>query len=464
MLVHMIKKSALWACVCAVSLQAYGAGLYLAPRGVRALSRGGAFVAGADDVNALSYNPAGLADAAPSVLVDASLPLHSTRYNRRVYGDSPLMGSVTGSGLGVPSPTIGMTLGQPWVKGLKWGASLAADVPLLQNWPVSQKGTASSQRYAIGNYDGTMISKASLGAAYRLNSYVSFGVSGHLLVGTFGSQSTLSGCDGVTCVHSEDPTNDTQIQMKTHALWVPGVQVGMNITPVSWLRVGVAWESAYQINAPTTYRIKLSQADTFRDASLSPSEPEGKVSFTLPMQVRAGVEGRLGQVARVEGAFVWENWKAHDRISVDVGSSTQLNNVVPLGTYVLKPMDIQRGFRNTWSVRLGGEWMPLLAGQRPLSVRAGVMYEPSAVPSSMLTAMAVDLDKVIGSLGAAYQWRKFVFEATYAHVFMMDRNVTSSTVFQNNPTRPDWTGRTPVGNGEYSSRADVVGLGVRMLL
>ena len=37
--------------------QAQGAGMFVTPHGARPLGRGGAFVAGADDLNAIYYNP-----------------------------------------------------------------------------------------------------------------------------------------------------------------------------------------------------------------------------------------------------------------------------------------------------------------------------------------------------------------------------------------------------------------------
>src|SRR5688572_4735107 len=49
------------------------AGMYWSDRGIRPLGRGGAFVAGADDLGAIAYNPAGLADAGSSLLLDAAL-------------------------------------------------------------------------------------------------------------------------------------------------------------------------------------------------------------------------------------------------------------------------------------------------------------------------------------------------------------------------------------------------------
>ncbi len=46
---------------------AHAAGLYFSERGVRPLARGGAFTAGADDLGAIWYNPAGVYDAGPQL-------------------------------------------------------------------------------------------------------------------------------------------------------------------------------------------------------------------------------------------------------------------------------------------------------------------------------------------------------------------------------------------------------------
>src|SRR5689334_17331073 len=62
---------------------AEAAGLFVADRGVRPLGRGGAFVAGADDLGALVYNPAGLFDAGEQLLIDAAWVNYSSDYKRQ---------------------------------------------------------------------------------------------------------------------------------------------------------------------------------------------------------------------------------------------------------------------------------------------------------------------------------------------------------------------------------------------
>ena len=62
---------------------AEAAGLYTADRGVRALGRGGAFVAGADDLGAIWYNPAGLADAGTTLFIDLAWMNFSSEFKRK---------------------------------------------------------------------------------------------------------------------------------------------------------------------------------------------------------------------------------------------------------------------------------------------------------------------------------------------------------------------------------------------
>ncbi|HET6343585.1 MAG TPA: outer membrane protein transport protein, partial [Myxococcota bacterium] len=437
------------------------AGLYLAPRGVRPLARGGSYVAGAEDVNALSYNPAGLADASDSVLLDMALPLHGSTYTRSVYGDGVYEPAVRGTGLGLPSPTLGAVLDLGLSPRLRFGFALAADYPLMQNWPEVRQDPVTPQRYAVGSYRGTAISKVSTGVGYRVNDVVSVGGALQLLVGNFASQTTLSACDGALCTQPENPDYDATIQMRASGLVVPGANLGVQMRATPWLRFGFSWETGYRIDSPATFRVRLPSAPAYADAEMDPTEPRGRVVMHLPQTFRAGVEVQPVAHARLELAGTYEPWAVHDQISVGIESGT-MKHLFALGSYGLQPMSLQRGFRNTFSARLGGEYAPTLGDDRPLHVRAGLMYEPSAVPNVMMTPMTVDLDKVLAAVGLQVSWERLHLEATVAHVFMVDRTVTAGRVMQMNATRPAFAGRTPVGNGTYQSSANLVGVGARI--
>jgi long-chain fatty acid transport protein len=64
---------------------ANAAGMYFSDRGVRPMGRAGAFVAGADDLGSIWYNPAGLADTKTSFLLDFGWLSFSAQYTRALY-------------------------------------------------------------------------------------------------------------------------------------------------------------------------------------------------------------------------------------------------------------------------------------------------------------------------------------------------------------------------------------------
>src|SRR5687767_3847057 len=104
------------ALVLAISLGSSNAGaggLYFSDRGVRPMGRAGAFVAGADDLGAVWYNPAGLADAKTGLLTDFAVLRFSADFTRELrivdaddtvrYVKSP---TVSGTSPIIPFPTI----------------------------------------------------------------------------------------------------------------------------------------------------------------------------------------------------------------------------------------------------------------------------------------------------------------------------------------------------------------------
>src|SRR4029078_11678026 len=82
--------------------------------GVRPLGRGGAFIAGADDLHATWLNPAGLADAGSSAMPDLTMDIYSADFARTtdVVDASGAVRpitfpTVTAHGTPIPIPLIG---------------------------------------------------------------------------------------------------------------------------------------------------------------------------------------------------------------------------------------------------------------------------------------------------------------------------------------------------------------------
>ena len=128
--------------------------------------------------------------------------------------------------------------------------------------------------------------------------------------------------------------------------------------------------------------------------------------------------------------------------------------------------------QDVFSLRLGGEYS--LADKLPLVVRAGMIFENSAFPDRTLTPLTLDSQKLLVGLGASYEvMERMWVDVMYAHMFMKDLTVTTSTVYPQNPLRPapepasaadpqpQLAQPEAIGNGAYAMEADLIGLGLR---
>ena len=257
--------------------------------------------------------------------------------------------------------------------------------------------------------------------------------------------------------------------MTIPAFVIPGVQVGVTVRPLPWASVAIAWESGYQFKHNAEIDMKMPAAPTFAPSKLSPERPLARVEMNLPMTLRSGVEVRYGELARFEAAMVWEQWSVHEEMNVDP-SGAFLTDVPLLGTYRMTPMAIPRNLRDTISWRAGCEVAPAWSGlpgnptERPVTFSLGAGIEPSATPDATLTPMTVDLERMFVSAGVSVSFGKWKATAMYSRLFMQNRTVKNSEVLQLNPGRPDFAGRTAVGNGTYSSTAQIIGIGAQVEL
>ena len=110
--------------------------------------------------------------------------------------------------------------------------------------------------------------------------------------------------------------------------------------------------------------------------------------------------------------MVWEPWSVHREIRAEPQGVT-IRNVQAIGDYTLQPITIPRGFRDTFSLRGGVELKPPIGQGRPLTLRAGLMVEPSAITFAInykmggFTADAAPTSMMVASL----TWKKAKFHA-----------------------------------------------------
>jgi long-chain fatty acid transport protein len=456
----------------AVPRDAHAAGLYFSDRGVRPLGRGGAFVAGADDVSAIWYNPAGLADAGSSFLFDSAWLNFSSSFARQtnvpsagntVYTDS--FQTVNGNTPFLPLPTIG---GSYKIGPVTLALGAFAPYTAVASYPLTlADGSPSPSRYSLVSLNGSALVVTGLWAAYKPVKWFRFGLGIEALVGNFDSTVVFSACppSSLVCA-AEDPQYDAFSQLKVGPIVSPSANGGFTFLAGEHVRIGISGQAPFAIDAPATVTVRLPNAPEFDNASQQGTNAH--VKFNLPGVLRGGVEGRFnagpGEL-RIEATYEREFWDNHQTIDIVPDNITLVGIKAFPSPFAVSPISIPRGFQDSNSFRLGGEYRFKIAGYG-VDARLGGNYETSAIPTPYLSPLTVDMNKFFlglgGSLHIADHWR---LDAVYGHVFASTVYVDPATAqvpkvnpVQGNPAASALSER--VNGGTYTAQADILGVGL----
>ncbi len=453
---------------------AYASGFYVSQRGVRPLGRGGAFVAGADDLGAIFYNPAGIYDAGSQFLIDGSFVDFNVDYTRQALLQQvdPNTGktiaaypktfpTVSGSPVWLPIPTIvGSFSPHP-----DWVVAFGAFAPYvgLADYPATLNGQAAPQRYSLLNLDGSILAVLGGWVAWAPLKNFRVGAGVEALVGSFQAETTMSACipERFFC-SPEDPSWDALAKIDAAPIITPSGNVGFQWEFVKNFRLGGSFQLPFWIRAPATVKTRLPSSPLFN--GVSQSGDSATVVFNLPFVIRLGIEARaLDDRFRIELAGHYEQWSMHDAINVEP-SDISLDNVPGFPSkYYLPTVSLPKNFQNSGGVELGAELTIKASENVRVTPRAGFMFESSAVPASYLTIVTVDSNKVTPSIGASVEIGKVRLDAVYARVQGFDVTVATSEakvpqtipIAANPPLHPD-----NVNAGTYSWNANVFGLGL----
>lgn len=458
-------------CLTTLAGPAEAAGLYLTERGVRPLGRGGAFVAGADDLGSIVYNPAGLYDAGMQVLIDASYVRFSSEYTRKAIAtqSDPNTGApvsqipvtydtVNGSSPFLPIPTLAGS----YVVNDKLVVALGVWVPYagIATYPETLNGKPAPQRYSLLSLEGSALAVGGFYAAYALTPTLRVGAGVEILAGTFQSTVVFSGCvpDKFFCA-PEQSAWDVLAELKVGPIIAPSGNVGLTWIAHPKVRVGLSGHLPFWVRSGGTIKTRLPAAAPFATASQEGENAD--VAFELPWNVRAGVEARPMDNLRAELAVAYEDWSVHDSIRVDP-DGVALKNIVGFPEkYYIPAVNLPRNFKGAFSARLGGEYTIPVGGMK-LDLRAGVGFETSAVPNEYLSVLTIDSNKLTPTIGAGLHLGKIRLDLVVAQsiMFAQDVDPAKAKIGQVSPVQANPSPNPNIINGgSYSASATVIGLG-----
>jgi long-chain fatty acid transport protein len=461
----------------AAAADAGAAGLYFSDRGVRPLGRGGAFVAGADDLGAIWYNPAGIVDAPSSFLFDASWLSYSSDYTRQALttsatGTTFVQGfpTVHGQTSILPVPTIAASYRFGDREQYAIAGGMYAPMTPVTSYPMTVTNPDGSQapapqRYSLISLDGSLLVVVGLWFAYKPIEQLRIGLGVQMLTGTFKSTVDFSACppDNLVCA-AENPSYDALSQLKVGPIFAPSGNAGVTYVPAKVIRFGVSGQLPFWVSSPATVDVRLPTAVVFDNASQQGDRAH--VGFELPPVFRLGVEVRPlddEHDLRIEVAYVREFWSVHQSIDI-TPENIQLLHVTGFPSpFAVSGISIPRGGQDSNSVRLGGEYK-FAVGDYKLEPRVGFAYETSGIQTAYVSPLTIDSNKVLVSLGGGlYIGEHLRLDAVYSHVFASDVTVTAqeAAVPRVNPVMGNPTQTASVNGGTYSARADVLGVGMQ---
>jgi long-chain fatty acid transport protein len=433
---------------------------------VRPMGRAGAFVAGADDLGAVWYNPAGLADAGTSALADFSWLRFKSEYTRRLrivdadntvrYLDDP---TLSGSSPVIPLPTLAGSYN--WGAKKEWTFAGAAYAPYaaIVTYPETVAGKPSPARYALGSFDGSALIFLGGYLAYKPTEQFRIGIGLGALVGVFQSTVTFSVSPPDRLIGApEQPEYDAASRFRVGPIFAPSGSLGAIWAPLKELRIGSSFQLPTVVSSSARFDVRLPSAAIFDNAHVSGHDAH--VRFALPSILRAGIEARPTDDLRVEAAYEREFWSIHDAIEV-TPEDVSFGGIAGLPAKVpIPPIRFPRNFQDSNSYRLGGEYSFKLWGYT-MDLRTGISYETSAVPPAYLSILTIDMNKTTLSLGGGLHvgdhWR---FDAVFAHLFASSVNVSAdeAKIPRVNPI-PGNAPLEAVNGGQYAVEADLLGVG-----
>src|SRR5262249_32679035 len=216
---------------------------------------------------------------------------------------------------------------------------------------VRKLDAAAPSRYAGVDWDASRIVAVTVGAAYRLGDRVRVGATVQDVVSQVHTQIVVSGCPGTMTCAPEDPSFDALLAIDQTDYVSPSGSLGVQVDAAPNVTLGLAAQAPARVSGEGTLSLKLPASPVFQDAKVLGNR--GRIAFTLPPTVHAGVEWRT-RALRIEAALAVELWSFHDDVTLTpVGVSVMGMAGAPIPVHAVT---IPRGDHASYAPAIGVEW------------------------------------------------------------------------------------------------------------
>ncbi len=417
---------------------------------------GAAMTAQSADSSAIFHNPAGLVGQdGTQVQLSLNLFVPNLSYFRRPVadtnsptGDQIRFAEVQNQNALLPAPYLGAVSDLGSDK-LAVGFAVYAPFGAAIHYPRD-----GAQRHVVTSVDLKAI-HASFGAAYKISDRIRVGASVNYIFAELGleQRNAIQYVNGDPEVFPDpDPAveGDTFLTA-TDPFSVSATLGAMYTDPAGRFSIGVS------LLTPVTLRLE-GDADVRNDAITALMDENGnmvqgpgqrsdsiRTSLPLPLVARAGVTVKPHPRVLVAFDVNWQRWSTFEQLEIDFESEHEL---LPSPGVELYDVMIENNWRDSFSVRLGGQAKPL--ADKPLLVRAGVLFDQSPIDDDHFDLLTPDSDKFGVGFGLSYALtfggKVLELDLAYQHLFLAERNVADSQkTILNKPAPSFYNGVTRAG-------------------
>ncbi|MDP6935465.1 MAG: outer membrane protein transport protein, partial [Myxococcota bacterium] len=347
----------------ALSPSARASAYYFSDVGVRSFSRAGAFVAGADDITALYYNPAAVIRLDPQINIHVAAVSQSVTFDRTDYPGEGVDGDLVNDPIENEAPPyviphfgVALTPGLP-------DTTLAIGFypPYAPDYAYPADG---AQRYSLVD---TVVIQTSFGPtlAHRFGDWVTVGA-GLAWSWMYVEQElavTLS-----TNTDTERDEYDVGFGVKASDPFTLTGNLGVLLEPPTG-----QWSAGFMVQPPVHFDATGSMEASFLGnayyeelgiiAESTTSDEDISLSVTMPLILKAGFALHPTEQWEAELAAVWQGWGVVEDIvitdmdmTIVLSDSVKDSGLVEGDALIDDDIILPADYQDSWSLRLGGHY------------------------------------------------------------------------------------------------------------
>ncbi|PID57151.1 hypothetical protein CSB45_07935 [candidate division KSB3 bacterium] len=399
-------KKRLMAIVVSISLSmsvvgmSFGAGFQIPEQGAASVAMGMGGIGKADDLSAAYQNPAGLIQSTGTqIFVNSGGISPRATYTRTGYDSIENKSDL----ILVPSLMLSSDFGK-W-ENLVLAVGINAQFGLRNEYD-----DMGPQRYISNNISLVTIYVGPY-AAWQIKPNISIGAGIQYVHASAEIGQKINYGGVLNPMLNENPDYDGILDITDAVDNTVAGNLGLLWKAAENLQVGLTWRSGVDLDLEGDVTLDIPAAITALSGGLMQSiNTTGATTLSLPQIVGAGLAFQATDGLELIADLNWLNWSVYENIDFDFSDNT------PYFPDTENPRD----WEDTWTFRLGGEYML----KEHIALRAGYLFDQSPIPDKSIGPELPTNDRHGISAGVGYAWNNMTLDIAYAHLFIKDRSVS----------------------------------------